>query len=198
MDRTPRNGCGDVTTPAGAEMAGIRRLRWLAGERPRLSRHHEEQDGHRVARESNDESTLSSRDLVQFVAALIGLGAPLFAREAQAPGIGAASRRRELAGAVPVCIGEEPYAAEASAHRAAQSSEAAEGHDCPGVWLGELLIGTDVLVVRRLYVRADPVTPPLPAFNRAIAEAMGAWEFEPLTIESKASGCLTATFRIAR
>ena len=125
------------------------------------------------------------------VAALIGLGAPLFAQEAQAPRNGVCLREGEkLAGAVPVRIGKDLTPPKKVRNVQPNLPKPPKGTTVTGVWLGELLIGTDGKVVQVWTIREIQVTPPLPAFNRAIAEAMGAWEFEPLTIESKAvPGC---------
>lgn len=132
------------------------------------------------------------------VAALVGLGAHLFAQEPQAPRNGVCLREGEtLAGAAPVRIGKDVTPPKKVRNVQPKLPKPPKGTTVGGVWLGELLIGTDGKVVRVWTIREIQVTPPLPAFNQAIAAAMGAWEFEPLTIESKAvPGCLTVTFRI--
>ena len=131
-------------------------------------------------------------------AALIGLGAPLFAQEPQAPTNGVCLREGEkFAGAVPARIGKDVTPPKKVRNVQPKLPTPPKGTTVGGVWLGELLIGTDGKIVRVWTIREIQVTPPLPAFNRAIAEAMGAWEFEPMTIESKTvPGCMTVTFRI--
>jgi outer membrane biosynthesis protein TonB len=51
-----------------------------------------------------------------------------------------------------------------------------------GVWMGEALIDTQGRVSHVWTIREAEITPELPAFNRAIVDAIRQWQFEPLVV----------------
>jgi hypothetical protein len=51
-----------------------------------------------------------------------------------------------------------------------------------GMWIGEALIDTKGRVSHVWTIREVEITPPLPAFNNAITDAIRQWEFEPLQV----------------
>ena len=55
-----------------------------------------------------------------------------------------------------------------------------------GIWIGELLLDTDGNVSHIWTIRQARLTPPFPAFNRAILDAVRQWQFEPFVVESEA------------
>jgi hypothetical protein len=66
-----------------------------------------------------------------------------------------------------------------------------------GMWMGEALIDSSGRVVRVWPVREVEFTPPFPSFNRAIADAIRQWEFEPLIEQAKPTPvCMTVTVNI--
>lgn len=66
-----------------------------------------------------------------------------------------------------------------------------------GIWIGEALIDAQGRVVQVWPIREVEITPPLPAFNRAIVNAIRQWEFEPLLVDGmKMPVCMTVTVNI--
>jgi hypothetical protein len=66
-----------------------------------------------------------------------------------------------------------------------------------GMWIGELLLGTDGKVAHVWAIREVQFTPPFPEFNQAIADAVHRWEYEPLVLQSGATPvCITVTVTI--
>jgi hypothetical protein len=52
-----------------------------------------------------------------------------------------------------------------------------------GHWIGEALIDTKGRIARVWTIREVQLKPPLPAFNRAIVDAIRQWEFEPMIVD---------------
>ena len=66
-----------------------------------------------------------------------------------------------------------------------------------GIWLGEALIDSKGMVSKVWTVREVEIRPPLPAFNRAIVDAVRQWEFEPFHIDKvPVPVCMTVTVNI--
>jgi outer membrane biosynthesis protein TonB len=66
-----------------------------------------------------------------------------------------------------------------------------------GMWTGEVLIDTQGRVSQVWPIREVEITPPLPAFNKAIADAIRQWEFEPFVANKmKLPVCMTVTITI--
>ena len=53
-------------------------------------------------------------------------------------------------------------------------------------WLGEILIGTDGKVLKVWPLRENQFSPPFPAFNKAITDALNEWQFAPFVVFGKA------------
>lgn len=63
-----------------------------------------------------------------------------------------------------------------------------------GGWIGEVLLAADGTVSRVWTVRDVRFTPPFPAFNQAIVDAIRRWEYEPFVVNSIARPvCMTVT-----
>lgn len=52
-----------------------------------------------------------------------------------------------------------------------------------GVWIGEALIDTRGRVTHAWTIREVEITPELPAFSKAIVDAIRRWQFEPLVLD---------------
>ena len=70
-------------------------------------------------------------------------------------------------------------------------------HAGRGNWVGEALIGQDGRI-RAVWALREPIlSPPLPAFSRAIVTAIKRWVFEPTLVGGRAVPvCLTVTVNI--
>jgi hypothetical protein len=66
-----------------------------------------------------------------------------------------------------------------------------------GMWVGEALIDSRGKISQVWTIREVEITPPLPAFDKAITDAIRQWEFEPLRANKVAVPvCLTVTVNI--
>jgi outer membrane biosynthesis protein TonB len=66
-----------------------------------------------------------------------------------------------------------------------------------GMWIGEFLVDTHGKVARVWTVREVEFTPPFPAFNQAIVDALKKWEFTPVVVKGDAIPlCTTVTVSI--
>ena len=66
-----------------------------------------------------------------------------------------------------------------------------------GNWAGEALIDTNGNVVGVWSIREVEITPPLPAFNKAIVDAIRQWRFEPVRVKDQpVPVCMTVTVNI--
>jgi hypothetical protein len=66
-----------------------------------------------------------------------------------------------------------------------------------GMWIGEALIDSRGRVSHVWPIREAEITPPLPAFNEAIVDAIRQWEFEPLVVDKRTvPACMTVTVNI--
>lgn len=66
-----------------------------------------------------------------------------------------------------------------------------------GVWVGEALVDSQGKVVRVWTIREVEITPPLPAFNKAIVDAFRLWKFDPLLIDNEPRPfCVTITTNV--
>ena len=71
------------------------------------------------------------------------------------------------------------------------------GTTARGVWAGEALIDTKGNVVRVWPIREVEMTPPFPAFNKAIVDAIRQRRFEPVRVDGKAVPvCMAITVNI--
>jgi hypothetical protein len=86
---------------------------------------------------------------------------------------------------------------EEGARREAKYPDLPPGTRGSGMWIGELLIDTDGKVRHIWTMRQARLTPPFPAFNRAILDAVQQWQFEPFVVPSQARPiCMTVSVRI--
>jgi hypothetical protein len=66
-----------------------------------------------------------------------------------------------------------------------------------GIWIGELLLDAAGKVSHIWTIRQPRITPPFPAINRAILDAVRHWQFEPFIVESQATPlCLMVSVKI--
>jgi outer membrane biosynthesis protein TonB len=66
-----------------------------------------------------------------------------------------------------------------------------------GVWIGEVLIEPNGKVRHVWTIRQPRLTPPFPAFTRAILDAVRRWQFEPFVVGSQARPiCMTIAVNI--
>lgn len=66
-----------------------------------------------------------------------------------------------------------------------------------GMWIGEILLDTHGKVSHIWTIRQARLTPPFPAFNKAILDAVRQWQFEPFVVESQARPiCMTVSVNI--
>lgn len=66
-----------------------------------------------------------------------------------------------------------------------------------GMWIGEILLDTHGKVSHIWTIRQPRLTPPFPAFNNAIFDAVRQWRFEPFVVESRARPiCMTVSVGI--
>ena len=66
-----------------------------------------------------------------------------------------------------------------------------------GMWVGEMLVDTSGAVARVWPIREIAFTPPSPAFNTAITDAIRQWRYDPLRLEGQpVPFCLTMTITI--
>ncbi len=63
-----------------------------------------------------------------------------------------------------------------------------------GPWIGEALVNREGSALEVWSTREVMFTPPFPAFNRAIEDAMRQWRFEPLVVtRQRVPWCTTVT-----
>ena len=68
-----------------------------------------------------------------------------------------------------------------------------------GMWIGEILLDTNGKVSHVWTIRQARLTPPFPAFNNAIVEAVRQWQFEPFVVRSEPRPiCMTVSVNINR
>ena len=66
-----------------------------------------------------------------------------------------------------------------------------------GIWLGEVLIGDSGKVAYVWPIREVIFSPPFPAFNNAITDAIRQWEFAPLLVQGQPMPvCMTVSMTI--
>ena len=66
-----------------------------------------------------------------------------------------------------------------------------------GAWIGEALIDTQGRASHVWTIREIEITPELPAFNRAIVDAIRQWQFEPLVVDRvKVPACMTVAVNV--
>jgi hypothetical protein len=66
-----------------------------------------------------------------------------------------------------------------------------------GTWIGEILIDARGKASRVWTLREVKLTPPLPALNRAIADAIAKWEFAPAAVDGVAvPACQTVAVNV--
>ena len=95
----------------------------------------------------------------------------------------------------PLC-GDNPWAEE-DPECVARLSAVLAGTTGRGMWIGEALVDTRGRISRVWTIREVEIPPALPAFNKAITDAIRQWEFEPLQVNKVAVPvCLTVTINI--
>jgi hypothetical protein len=111
---------------------------------------------------------------------------------------GACLREAEtLAGHRPVKAGGKVGAPRKIRDVRPQYPSVPPGTTVRGIWMGEALLDSKGMVSRVWTVREVEMRPPLPAFNKAIVDAIRQWEFEPLYIDSvPVPVCMTVTANI--
>jgi hypothetical protein len=71
------------------------------------------------------------------------------------------------------------------------------GTGANGMWIGELLLDADGTVSHIWTIRQPRLTPPLPALNGAILDAVRQWRFEPFLVNSQPRPvCMTVSVNI--
>jgi TonB family protein len=66
-----------------------------------------------------------------------------------------------------------------------------------GMWIGEILLDTHGKVRHIWTIRRARITPPFPAFDNAVLDAVRHWQFEPFVVGSEARAlCMTVTVNI--
>lgn len=66
-----------------------------------------------------------------------------------------------------------------------------------GMWIAEILLDTHGKVSHIWTIRQPRLTPPFPAFNNGIVDAVRQWRFEPFVVESQARPiCMTVSVNI--
>jgi hypothetical protein len=66
-----------------------------------------------------------------------------------------------------------------------------------GMWIGEILLDTHGKVSHIWTIRQARLTPPFPALNNAILDAVRQWQFEPFVVESQPRPiCMTVSVNI--
>ena len=66
-----------------------------------------------------------------------------------------------------------------------------------GIWIGQILLDTHGKVSHIWTIRQARLTPPFPAFNKAVLDAVRQWQFEPFVVETEARPiCMTVSVNI--
>jgi hypothetical protein len=114
------------------------------------------------------------------------------------PNAGVCEREGIVAlGVKPVVVGQQLRPPKKVRDVAPKYPQQPEGTVGSGMWAGEVLIDTRGKVSKVWAIREVNFKPPFPAFNQAIVDAVGSWEFEPTTVASVAVPiCITVTFNI--
>jgi hypothetical protein len=103
----------------------------------------------------------------------------------------------KVVGHKPVHVGGSIKAPKQVRHVAPKYPEFPPGTVGRGMWIGEALIDGTGKVTHVWPIREPELTPPFPAFNAAIVDAIRQWEFEPLIVEGKPMAvCMAATLNI--
>lgn len=125
-------------------------------------------------------------------------GAHSVAADDTAPRQGVCQREaRRLVGRQAVRISRKLRAPRKTRDVAPKYPEFPPGTMGSGIWMGEALIDTGGRIARVWTIREVRITPPLPAFNQAIVDAIRQWEFEPTTIgKESVPVCMTVTVNI--
>lgn len=124
-----------------------------------------------------------------FVSALPRFGQPLTASGAERLAKRGVRQRESvaIAGHKPATVGNKITAPKQSRH-VFPKYPTFPPHTVVGSggWAGEALIGADGKIVRVWTIREVTIKPPLPAFNKAIVDAVQQWKFEPLRVDGVA------------
>jgi len=132
------------------------------------------------------------------IAAVIGLLAsvPSDAGEVGRAGI-CMERGPKLVGVTLRRVGEQIRLPKRTRYVSPKYPELPEGTSGSGFWAGEFLIDGGGMVIGVWAIREVRLTPPLPAFNQAIVDAIRQWKFEPPMIDGRpAALCSTMTVMI--
>jgi hypothetical protein len=66
-----------------------------------------------------------------------------------------------------------------------------------GIWIGEVLVGEDGLVVDAWADREFVIKPPFPEFTEAVLQAIKKWEYEPVVLNSEPTPfCMVVTVHV--
>jgi hypothetical protein len=136
-----------------------------------------------------------------FVAAAAGLLLASAKPAAQLPGLPSTTAcEREgaaIVGSKPEILGRGRRSPKKVRNVVPAFPELPSGTRGSGIWIGELLLDAGGKVRHIWTIRQPRITPPLPAFNRAILDAVRHWRFEPFIVASRATPlCLTVTVSI--
>ena len=140
---------------------------------------------------------LVAQALAVFAGALRG-GTFAQARESVRPSHGVCEREAEkLAGRKAVRVGGKVPAPKKIRDVSPAYPTFPAGTTGRGTWIGVVLIDTRGRISHVWTIREVAITPPLPAFNKAITDAIHQWEFEPLQVDTIAVPvCMTVTVSI--
>jgi len=136
-----------------------------------------------------------------FAAAAIGLLLPTAEPAAQLPGLASTTAcEREGAafvGSTPQTLGRGQRSPKKVRNVVPSFPELPSGTRGTGIWIGELLLDAAGKVSHIWTIRQPRITPPFPAINRAILDAVRHWRFEPFVVGSEATPlCMMVSVKI--
>jgi len=102
-----------------------------------------------------------------------------------------------IVGVTPVRVGKSIRAPKKTQNASPRFPTLPAGTRGSGIWAGEVLLDTKGHVSRVWATREVKLTPPFPAFNQAVVDAIRAWRFEPLSVNGKPMpACMPLTVTI--
>ncbi len=150
--------------------------------------------------DSRDREPFLSRNGERFSVLLAGFGESTFAqaRKRLRPNHGVCEREAEkIAGHGAVRAGGKVRGPKKILNVSPAFPPFPPGTTGRGMWIGEALVDTRGRIFRVWTIREVEITPALPAFNKAITDAIRQWEFEPLQVNKVAVPvCMTVTIYI--
>ena len=104
---------------------------------------------------------------------------------------------QKLVGVSPVLIGKSVRQPKKVRNVTPKYPELPLGTTGSGRWIGEVLLDVRGKIVAVWTIHEADLTPPFPAFNQAIVDAIRRWEFEPLMVNERATpACTTVAVMI--